>query len=79
VIAYTRSHGRRQHRHQGRRPPIDNIVVAHNHFGNGHGMSIGSETNGGVKNVKVCDLSLDGTGNGLRIKSDGAAAVWFKT
>jgi polygalacturonase len=49
---------------------VDNIVVAHNHFGRGHGMSIGSETNGGVRNVKVCDLSLDGTDNGLRIKSD---------
>jgi polygalacturonase len=46
--------------------------VAHNHFGTGHGMSIGSETNGGVKDVKVCDLSLDGTGNGLRIKSDAS-------
>jgi polygalacturonase len=33
-------------------------------------MSIGSETYGGVQNVKVCDLSLDGTSNGLRIKSD---------
>ncbi|MEO8901362.1 MAG: glycosyl hydrolase family 28 protein [Polyangiaceae bacterium] len=51
-------------------PTIDNIIVAHNHFGKGHGMSIGSETYGGVKNVKVCDLSLDGADNGLRIKSD---------
>jgi Endopolygalacturonase len=49
---------------------VDNIIIAHNHFGRGHGMSIGSETNGGVRNVKVCDLSLDGTDNGLRIKSD---------
>jgi polygalacturonase len=35
-------------------------------------MSIGSETFGGVQNVKVCDLSLDGTDNGLRIKSDSS-------
>ena len=49
---------------------VDNLVIAHNHFGNGHGMSIGSETNVGVKNVKVCDLSLDGTKYGIRIKSD---------
>ena len=35
-------------------------------------MSIGSETNGGVRNVSVCDLSLDGTDNGLRIKSDAS-------
>ena len=49
---------------------VDNLVIAHNHFGKGHGMSIGSETNVGVKNVKVCDLSLDGTKYGIRIKSD---------
>jgi len=49
---------------------VDNLVIVHNHFGKGHGMSIGSETNVGVKNVKVCDLSLDGTKYGLRIKSD---------
>jgi len=51
---------------------VDGLVVAHNHFGRGHGMSIGSETNGGVRNVSVCDLSLDGTDNGLRIKSDSS-------
>jgi polygalacturonase len=49
---------------------VNNLIIAHNHFGKGHGMSIGSETNVGVKNVKVCDLSLDGTSNGIRIKSD---------
>jgi polygalacturonase len=49
---------------------VDNLIIAHNHFGYGHGMSIGSETNIGVRNVKVCDLSLDGTTNGIRIKSD---------
>ena len=53
-------------------PTVDSIVVAHNHFGRGHGMSIGSETNGGVQNVVVCDLSLDGAQNGLRIKSDSS-------
>jgi polygalacturonase len=51
---------------------VDNLIIAHNHFGKGHGMSIGSETNVGVRNVKVCDLSLDGTTNGIRIKSDVA-------
>jgi polygalacturonase len=51
---------------------VDGLLVAHNHFGRGHGMSIGSETNGGVRNVSVCDLSLDGTDNGLRIKSDSS-------
>lgn len=51
---------------------VDGLVIAHNHFGRGHGMSIGSETYGGVRNVSVCDLSLDGTTNGLRIKSDSS-------
>jgi polygalacturonase len=73
VIAYnTISTGDDNIAIKGSGPAIDNIIVAHNHFGKGHGMSIGSETNGGVKNVKVCDLSLDGTGNGLRIKSDAS-------
>jgi polygalacturonase len=57
---------------------VDKLTIAHNHFGAGHGMSIGSETNGGVSNVNVYDLSIDGTGtglgggssNGIRIKSD---------
>ena len=35
-------------------------------------MSIGSETNAGVQNVAVCDLSIDGAQNGLRIKSDAS-------
>ncbi|MEO6603683.1 MAG: glycosyl hydrolase family 28 protein [Polyangiaceae bacterium] len=71
VIAYNKiSTGDDNIAIKGGGPAIDNLVIAHNHFGKGHGMSIGSETNGGVKNVKVCDLSLDGTTNGLRIKSD---------
>lgn len=73
VIAYnTISTGDDNVAIKGSNAPIDNIIVAHNHFLKGHGMSIGSETNAGVKNVKVCDLSLDGTGNGLRIKSDAS-------
>src|SRR5205823_4730580 len=37
--------------------PASHITVAHNHFYSGHGMSIGSETNGGVDALKV---RLDG-------------------
>ncbi|MES1157631.1 MAG: glycosyl hydrolase family 28 protein [Haliangium ochraceum] len=59
---------------------VKNLVIAHNHFEAGHGMSIGSETNGGVAHVAVCDLSIDGTNtglsggssNGIRIKSDAS-------
>jgi polygalacturonase len=57
-----------------------NLVIAHNHFGTGHGMSIGSETDRGVSRINVFDLSIDGSLepgdtpngslNGIRIKSD---------
>lgn len=49
---------------------VKDLVIAHNHFGTGHGMSIGSETYGsvftpegtlerGVQNVEVYDLTID--------------------
>jgi polygalacturonase len=62
---------------------VNNIVIAHNHFGSGHGMSIGSETYTGVSDVNVYDLTIDadsrwlgapvsdtGDFNGIRVKSD---------
>lgn len=58
-------------------PGSSNLTFAHNHFYYGHGMSIGSETNAGVRNVAVTDLTMDGydspNGNGLRIKSDASS------
>jgi polygalacturonase len=54
----------------GSNGPTENVSILHNHFYSGHGMSIGSETNGGVRNVLVEDLDLDGTTSGLRIKSN---------
>jgi polygalacturonase len=48
----------------------ENVSILHNHFYSGHGMSIGSETDGGVRNVLVEDLDMDGTTSGLRIKSN---------
>lgn len=50
----------------------ERMTIAHNHFYWGHGMSIGSETDGGVRQILVTDLSLDGPDNGLRIKSNGS-------
>lgn len=50
--------------------PVRHVTVAHNHFYAGHGMSIGSETVGGVSDVDVHDLTIDGADNGLRIKSN---------
>jgi polygalacturonase len=52
--------------------PISHISILHNHFYYGHGMSIGSETNGGVSSMLVKDLSLDGPDSGIRIKSMGS-------
>jgi polygalacturonase len=59
---------------------VTHLTIAHDHFGAGHGMSIGSEFTGGVSNVDVYDLSIDGLGtglsggssNGIRIKSDSS-------
>jgi len=58
----------------GKGPVSKDQVYAHNHFYYGHGLSIGSETNGGAEKFLITDLVLDGmdspNGNGLRIKSD---------
>ena len=58
------------------------LVVAHNHFYWGHGISVGSETNAGVKNMYAYDNSFDGSEEALRIKSDYARGgevsnVWY--
>jgi polygalacturonase len=50
--------------------PAANISIVDDHFYAGHGISIGSNTGGGVSHVLVRDLSIDGATNGIRIKSD---------
>jgi polygalacturonase len=50
--------------------PSEHVSIVMNRFYGGHGMSIGSETNGGVRNVLVELLTMDGTTSGLRIKSN---------
>ncbi|GAA0473050.1 MULTISPECIES: glycosyl hydrolase family 28 protein [Tatumella] len=52
--------------------PSEHISVIDNHFYSGHGMSIGSEVNAGVRDVVIHNLTLDGTTSGLRIKSDAS-------
>lgn len=54
----------------GREFACENITVTDCTFKHGHGMSIGSETVGGVKNVFVRNVSFEDTDNGIRIKSD---------
>ncbi len=62
---------------------VSDLVIAHNHFGTGHGMSIGSETYGsytspdgvlhrGVENVTVYDLTIDGDSRAVGFDSSAA-------
>lgn len=46
------------------------IIVSDCTFLNGHGVSIGSETNGGVDSMLVENCTFNGTDNGIRIKSN---------
>jgi polygalacturonase len=54
---------------EGREFACENIEVTDCTFRHGHGMSIGSETVGGVRNVTVKNCRFEGTENGIRIKS----------
>jgi polygalacturonase len=56
----------------GNSGPSSHISVLHNHFYTGHGVSVGSETNGGASAILVRGLSIDGADNGLRIKSNAS-------
>jgi len=49
---------------------VEDMLVEDCTFLAGHGMSIGSETTGGVKNLTVRNCTFDGTTSGIRIKSD---------
>ncbi|HEV2328105.1 MAG TPA: glycoside hydrolase family 28 protein [Verrucomicrobiae bacterium] len=57
------------HKAADREFACENIMVSDCLFLHGHGMSIGSETFGGVGNVTVTNCIFDRTENGLRIKS----------
>jgi polygalacturonase len=46
------------------------VLITHCTYGNGHGVSIGSYTNGGVSNITVTDCTFTHTDCGIRIKSD---------
>lgn len=49
--------------------PSEDIVIRDCDFRNGHGMSIGSETSGGVRHVRAENVRFNGTRQGIRIKS----------
>lgn len=46
------------------------VMIRNNSFGNGHGVSIGSPTHGGVSNITVENCTFENTDYGIRIKSD---------
>ncbi len=54
----------------GREFACEDITITDCTFIHGHGMSIGSETVGGVRNVTVKNCTFENTENGIRIKSD---------
>ncbi len=49
--------------------PLENCTIVNCTLLRGHGLSIGSEMSGGVKNVTVANCVFDGTDRGIRIKS----------
>ena len=53
----------------GREFACEDITVTDCAFLHGHGVSIGSETTGGVRDVTVRNCTFENTENGLRIKS----------
>jgi hypothetical protein len=50
------------------------ISVTNCTFGDGHGMTIGGNTAGGVSNLTVFNCTFNGTDYGIRMKSDNAAS-----
>jgi len=46
-----------------------NVLIENNTIKHGHGISIGSETTAGVHTMLVRNCTMDGTDNGIRIKS----------
>lgn len=52
-----------------REAAVENVWVERCTFLHGHGMSIGSETAGGVRNLVVTNCTFNGTTSGIRIKS----------
>ena len=57
------------HKVAGREFQDENITVSDCIFLHGHGLSIGSETQGGIKNLLVKNCTFNGTTSGIRIKT----------
>jgi polygalacturonase len=48
---------------------VENVTIRNCRLGVGHGLSIGSFTAGGVRNVLVDNIAFDGTISGIRLKA----------
>ncbi len=51
------------------RPEVENVTIRDCKLGFGHGLSIGSHTSGGVRNVTAENITFDGTTSGIRMKA----------
>lgn len=49
--------------------PSEHIVIRHCRLGRGGGITLGSETSGGIRHVDISDIVMHGTENGFRLKS----------
>jgi polygalacturonase len=49
---------------------VTHMTVRNVHFYNGHGFGVGSQTSGGISHIVATNLTIDGSENALRIKSD---------
>ena len=49
--------------------PSKDIIFRNITIGHGHGISVGSDTSGGVSNVTFENINMEDTANGPRIKS----------
>jgi polygalacturonase len=54
--------------------PTSDVLVTNCSFGDGHGMTIGSNTQGGVSNLMVINCTFNGTDYGIRMKSDNSTS-----
>ena len=50
--------------------PSRDILFRNIEIGNGHGISVGSETSGGMRNITFQNINMKGTSRGPRIKSE---------
>jgi hypothetical protein len=55
---------------EGGAPGVENVLVSNCRLGVGHGLSIGSYTSGGIRNIAVEGLTFEGTTAGIRMKAD---------